>query len=302
MKTVVLYAFHLWDENVDFFCRHALFPNPHVDFIMICNGDLTPKVALPAYVQYLTRENIGYDFGAWSHAIYTEHLWDRYDYFILLNSTVRGPFIPPWITVPDWTIIFTQYLTDQVKLVGTTLGIYQGLTHLQTMLIATDAIGLKIGMDHGIFEEHPLPRTKDDIILQKEIRYSQLIFQHQYQIRPILGAYFNSSIPPKVEYNQNVLDHNGSYRYFGGNITPYEVVFIKANRQIHQNLEIQALTKIHNQNCDLISECQNLHCPLDFDYTTYLKLNPDLQTYLPDEYRAKLHWVKYGSHEQRKYK
>ena len=47
----------------------------------------------PPYVTRIIRDNIGYDFGAWSDALINHHLYDKYESFIFVNSSVQGPFL-----------------------------------------------------------------------------------------------------------------------------------------------------------------------------------------------------------------
>ncbi len=48
--------------------------------------------------------------------------WHKYRYFILLNSSVRGPFYPSYMgTSWQWTQAFTDRLVDDVKLVSSSL-------------------------------------------------------------------------------------------------------------------------------------------------------------------------------------
>jgi hypothetical protein len=48
--------------------------------------------------------------------------WHRYKHFILLNSSVRGPFYPSYMgTSWQWTRAFTDRLMGNVKLVSSSL-------------------------------------------------------------------------------------------------------------------------------------------------------------------------------------
>ena len=46
----------------------------------------------------------------------------QYRYFVWLNSSVRGPFLPAYLRGKmHWTAAFTSRITDSVKLVGSTI-------------------------------------------------------------------------------------------------------------------------------------------------------------------------------------
>ena len=38
MKILVLYVFHEYNERVTYFCSHAIFQDPNVDFLIIHNN------------------------------------------------------------------------------------------------------------------------------------------------------------------------------------------------------------------------------------------------------------------------
>jgi len=71
-KTLVLYVFHICNDRVKQFIDNAIFKDESVDFIVISN-DKENKFEVPEYAKILTRDNIGYDFGGWSHALIENH-------------------------------------------------------------------------------------------------------------------------------------------------------------------------------------------------------------------------------------
>lgn len=293
-KTVVVYTFHELNESVKFFVKHGILKSPDVHFVMICNSDA--KIDVPSYVTYINRPNIGYDFGGWAHAIYNLNLnlRETYDYFVMLNSSVRGPFIPPWCTTRNWTKIFTRLIDYRTKLVGTTIGIHPYLTHIQSMTMMFDRVGLDIGTQDGIFERNPIERPKHDIIMLKEIGFSQSIMKRGYKIRPIVSAYYNSPIPP-ISRIQTLIQFTDN-SYFGTNLHPYEVVFIKDRTNINGNRDINNLTITHNLDFDRMSTL-----PLDFNWLSYLRLNPDVAKIYACENGCMIHWLNHGYAARKSY-
>ena len=65
--------------------------------------------------RYFKRENLGYDFGAWSYGLYTDDLYKNYDTFIFVNSSVVGPFLPFYFD-GKWSDIFLKGLNNNVSL------------------------------------------------------------------------------------------------------------------------------------------------------------------------------------------
>lgn len=328
-RTVVIYTFHEINDNVRFFIKHGLFKSNYIDFVIVCNG--LHKLEVPSYVTYLNRENIGHDFGGWAHAIYNLNLREKYQLFVCINSSVRGPFIPPWSPVKNWVHIFTRLIDYKTKLVGTSLGSHKYKMHIQSMVLAFDQVGLDIGISAGIFERNPIMRERWDIIEQKEIGFSQHILNAGYKIRPILSAYFNSNVLPNDSIATRIHFTNNSY--YGTNIHPYEVIFIKDKEGINANRDIDAYTEIHSKNFDRLSDSIPIHIsppsivtkhihippplplvpapgqrfdspivPLDFDWKSYLSINTDVGLVHKDESGAIRHWLQYGYREGRSYK
>ena len=82
MKTLVVYVLHEITPLVNKFFNTSIFEDDNVHFIVVCNISLQLK--LPSYVKIIYRENVGYDFGAWSVALLTH----EYDYYICVNYNV----------------------------------------------------------------------------------------------------------------------------------------------------------------------------------------------------------------------
>ena len=55
---------------------------------------------LPSNARYARHANRCYDWGTFGWALQTQHVnTDNYKYFIFLNSSVRGPFLPRYLPV-----------------------------------------------------------------------------------------------------------------------------------------------------------------------------------------------------------
>ena len=74
-----------------------------------------------------------------------------YKFFVWVNSSVRGPFLPAYLAgTMHWTEALTGKLTESVKLVGATINCGGGYfhpnpqPHVQSYAIATDQVGLLI--------------------------------------------------------------------------------------------------------------------------------------------------------------
>ena len=91
------------------------YNEPNVDYIIIVNGNKC-SVDFQGYnVKVIFRENIGYDFGAYTHALEIQSR--PYDYYIFMNSSVRGPFgCANDALCHGWPQKFISLISDDVKL------------------------------------------------------------------------------------------------------------------------------------------------------------------------------------------
>jgi len=188
MKTIVLYCFHEYNHRVKQFIETGIFKDPHVDFMMVCNHP-TFKPRVPSYVQVMNRENIGYDFGAWSDAVLTHDLVNKYDHFIFLNSSVSGPYV---YTKEKWTDLFLKGLDHNVKLYGCTINSMKDplhRSHVQSYFFCMDKKTLTFLIQKGIFSKTYV-KTFRDAILYKEVLMSRLIIDHGWNIGSRLPYYY----------------------------------------------------------------------------------------------------------------
>ena len=81
------------------------------------------------------------------------NLYENYDKFIFVNSSVIGPFIPSYYK-GKWTDIYLNSLKDNVKLFGSTIntcGNPLHLSHVQSYIFAMDKHTLQYLIDVEIF-------------------------------------------------------------------------------------------------------------------------------------------------------
>lgn len=229
-KTLVLYTFHIYNDNVEYFIKKGIFKDDNIDFIFIIN-DPKLKVNVPDYVKIINRENNGYDFGAWSEGLLTNNLYMNYDKFIFANSSVLGPILPTYYK-GKWTDIFLEGLTDTIKLYGCTInshGLNSELNpHIQSYVFCTDRIGLDILINKEIFSLTNQINKYEDVVIKKEIRMSREIIDSNYNIGSLLMHYKNTDFRNlKIKM---LGDTTFSKIYYNQYLHPYEVIFIKENR------------------------------------------------------------------------
>ncbi|CAF4844162.1 unnamed protein product, partial [Rotaria sp. Silwood1] len=253
--------------NLKYFIDKCVRQGDHVDYYFILQqvdnkpineSDMPLLTSSSAY--YIQHENKCFDFGTvgWFFDHYAVgNPWKNYSvidnnrtinlttykYFIFMNSSVRGPFFPPYFIELAyksninyyWYSIFTNRINDYVKLVGCTISC-ESVPHVQGQLFVTDFIGLSIllkpgswggSYPEGIFTCYP---TKDHVSFYSEIPSSSRILESGYMIDSLLTKYqhVNFSQPHNKFCNSNRNPFiNKAFQ--GTSLEPYEVVFVKYN-------------------------------------------------------------------------
>jgi len=198
----------------------------------------------PNTFNIVKRDNIGFDFGAYSDIILKVD-YKSYDYFFCINDSVRGPFLPHWSPEQNWISIFSSLFDKDVKLVGPTLNYYRGRPHINSEFFVLDKIGLDIAIKKNIFSKNYI--TDFGQLCQNcEVGLSSNILDAGYNIKCLCEAYKGVDFRKHrgSSYNESTLMANlnrggdplYTNHYYDRNINIYEVIFIKANRNIDNYL------------------------------------------------------------------
>ena len=117
----------------------------------------------------------------------------KYTYFVWLNSSVRGPFMPGYLRGRlHWTRPLTDLITEDTKLVGATIncGGAHGLPpypHVQSYVTATDRDGLSILLQaSSVFA---CWEDMKDVVINSEIGASRAIIDAGYNIDCLMTRY-----------------------------------------------------------------------------------------------------------------
>ncbi len=156
---------------------------------------------------------------------HSQKLRHRYKGVILMNASIRGPFLPSWSN-SCWSDVYLNRLTEKVKLVGTAYNCHSGVGHVQSMLWATDSVGLdlmltKEGIGEDCFES--IGRAMDG-----EVRVTKLLRDKGYEVDAFLSIYHQQDKQTKWDrlrakmnaglYPKNERD-NGKYKREGDDLT-----------------------------------------------------------------------------------
>lgn len=234
-RLLVLYVFHEYNERVEHYIKNGIFKDDYVDFIMISNSREN-YFETPPYVKKFYRDNIGYDFGGWSDAILTNNLYQNYDYFIFLNSSVIGPFIPAYYG-GRWTDIYLNGLKNNVKLFGSTINTLnnpESMAHIQSYIFCMNKLTLEYLISCNIFSMTDYASTFHNAIWDKEVLMSRKIIENGWNIGSLLPIYNNVDFTfrHKKPEDYNITFYNDIMFSMYRNIlwNEYQLVFIKGNR------------------------------------------------------------------------
>lgn len=222
--------------NLEFFIRHGVRRTQPADYYFVLQNVNSKTVnesrlpSLPPNAHYIQHENECFDFGTFGWFL-TGNLVNikSYKYFILMNASIRGPYFTAYFDDENmwWYHVFTRRLTDETKLVGSTINC-EHKPHIQSYLLATDQVGLAILTDkkNGVFN---CKKDYSDAVFNGEIGASQIILHSNYQIASLQIKYQGVDFRKKDNENCNrrvspiFVDRSVD----GITHDPYELVFVK---------------------------------------------------------------------------
>lgn len=253
-QALVLYHYYEKDQSyIDNFAHFLRFGyNSSLDYLIIIAGEFSVDLPSLDNVQYLLTENKNFDYGGYCEAIQTLDLWKQYDFYLFINSSVRGPFLPACCN-QNWTNLFLDQLSDEIGIIGSAISITPSshsiskmyhekygklernnhlLGHVQTTCYALSREVLGQLIKLGFYGENK-DLNKDEAVRDYEIRLSQSILDMGLNLRCMLPEY------NQVDYRKALVDINPASRegdsgfehsYFGRSAHPYESIFIKTSR------------------------------------------------------------------------
>lgn len=117
-RPLILYSFFETPKalpNLEFFIKHGLHGG--ADFVFILNGETEAHKMLPqehSNIHYVSRPNHCYDLGAYAEVLTTKDLYKKYKRFILMNASIRGPYLPYWAE-GCWSEMYLKKVTEKTK-------------------------------------------------------------------------------------------------------------------------------------------------------------------------------------------
>ncbi len=223
-KVLVIYAYSeglgdggLLDEyNLRYFIRVALTdtmpgsedPMGKVDYLFSVSGyqcspckDLLPRTIQrrrsATRVDVIHHDNYGMDFGAYNVSLswVSKQRPDEYKFFVFINSSLRGPFMPKWTPKGfHFTDVLTQYFQkDAVKLVGSYISCLPTSEELpgpvmESLFFAVDNESLSWLVEDGIFARR---MKKRDTAIFGEYSLTPSVFRRGGEVETLNIQYAN---------------------------------------------------------------------------------------------------------------
>mmetsp|Transcript_7015 Transcript_7015/g.19104 ORF Transcript_7015/g.19104 Transcript_7015/m.19104 type:complete len:1431 (-) Transcript_7015:144-4436(-) len=254
-KVLVVYAFYESGreqrKNMLYFLRHGM--DSYADTTIVVNGNTTIHFPHRPQLRVIFRENTCFDFGAWGFGLEAAVATGKtYAYYILMNSSVRGPFFPFYVSEElrgHWTQLWISRLRWQEHLVGLAINCPDGLggkaPHVMSMAILLDEPAMAIARNNSMFSCAASYREA----MAREAQLSEVILSHGLNVGSMQWSYvgvdWRASLKtireaPLVPNSDRfpacqgiALDiFYGQGWYFGITAHPHETMFFKTNRHI----------------------------------------------------------------------
>ena len=245
--TLIMYIFSPTDpeyeRNMQYFVMHGISESHPCHYIIVVQriegrpyADLPP---LPPNAWYEFHDNVCFDYGTIGWLMRNSKLdTAKYKYFVMMNSSTRGPFMPAYFKQQAWSRIFTDKLNEDVKLVGSTISCegaslggdpanaWRQNPHVQSYVLATDQVGLGIlqrdGNVFACFED------LHDTIYYAELGSSLAVLEAGYNIDSLMLRYQGVEWRDKANWKCNAgFSPYAENHYDGLSIEPLEAVFVK---------------------------------------------------------------------------
>lgn len=235
-------------KNLAFFINKGVFKNDEIDYIFLIN-DFKCAVKIPEFknVTVIKKEN-STDLEAFRYGLEKINL-KNYAYYIFINSSCCGPYLPAYVTEP-WYKLITHKLTKRVKLVSPIVEFSADnlgakalekfktinpddtdVPFLHSYMFATDQVGVKILLKYNALPKEEI--TKRKAVTHYERLISSAILNEGYHLISFLAKYRNVDINEKSNWVYKKWSKTKDTcpeipgNYSGIDVHPFEIMFVK---------------------------------------------------------------------------
>ncbi len=198
-RVLIVYAYYektqQYRDNLEYFLQKTVYREPASslnDYVIVVNGDSNISFARCDNLFVIHRENSCFDFGSWGIGLRLRTT--KHKYFIFLNGSVRGPFLPSYFH-SDWTSAFTVSLTNETPIVGLSVNCPDGkgrlLPHIMTMFFVLSRMSLELVLNASLFD----CADSYEEAVEREGLLSTILFQNGFNLRTTQAKYWNVNWP-----------------------------------------------------------------------------------------------------------
>ncbi|CAL8462396.1 g1929 [Coccomyxa elongata] len=220
---------------------NAILPDFKADWRVKYMPELTHVYTTDGMFLLYRKENEGMDFAAHNVTLQwmgANNWYNKYKYFIFLNSSVRGPFYPSYLPPSwQWTQAFTDRLVGDIKLVGSSLVCLPEVDaggpgpKVESWAFAVDKTAMDLLIGSGIFYTRECKLCDDGVVVMGEYGLSKAVMEHGYNIATLMSMYpVGLDWRDQRHWHCNNNAHPSRHgTYDGISMHPFETVFIKAS-------------------------------------------------------------------------
>lgn len=263
----ILVIYHYYEKDhsyIDNFLHFIQFAyRPELNYLIVIAGTVSIKLPQARNIAYFSAKNQNFDYGGYAQAIKNLKFESNYANFIFVNSSVRGPFLPPHFP-KTWANHLLDIRSDSVGIVGTAISLTPShhaiskmyhkkygyvernknvLAHVQSTCYAISQSVLCALIKDGFYDAHEA-LSKDETVRDYEIRLSQILLAQGLNLKCMLPEYnkpdyrsLNHEINPSAREGDSGFENS----YFGRTVHPYEAMFIKTSRNTFSDTYLSQL-------------------------------------------------------------
>ena len=242
--------------NLKFFLKHGICDSPLVRYVFIINNKEC-SVVFPTQdnITVWIREENQYDVISYKYVLaeFSEDSLKDYNYFFFLNSSCRGPFIPPYLNYTEkpahernllWLFLFQQMLKTYdlvAPIIEYPFNIIgeekERVPFVHSYMFAVNSKGFDTMLE--TFKNHTGISAGDGIELERKI--GREIILGGGKVKSLLTRFTHINVTDRTNWTDSLWRPNGGQtcyeipgNYFGIDVNPYEILFVKVIRRSHQ--------------------------------------------------------------------
>jgi hypothetical protein len=251
MRPSTLVVYHYFEKSETYrnnFAHFLLFGyRKDVDYLILISADTTHELPCASNIKVVNVENHNLDFGAYTQVFALENEFEKYQTIHFVNCSVRGPFLPTYVTPKLWLDIMRDgYTQSNAAIFGSTICLpgpnsllqdfdtsslaFSAAPHVQSFNFVISGSLLNQLRIAGFFDARS-QMPKAEVIWRYEIGLSDFVLRQGLSISCLLPEYAGItdwSLDPRLANGQLVGDPNYLPVVQGRKPHPFETLMAKS--------------------------------------------------------------------------